>query len=298
MKKTALILAVLAPFLLASTPLMALDFLVGAKAGYFVWEPFFKDMEGSGFGDVEKGEGVLYGPVLSVIFTPTISFSISGFFGTQNTHWHSSNYLQTWEGQTEISEISGTYYADMSRMDIDSALSYRVSELFKIFIGYKYQWISVEMRHTERRHGVNHSEESVIDLYLEILFPSHGPAVGIGYSQPLSPDFFIAANFSVLYLWSKLDMSDSEYQTYNAPTLSYANSAYREEPMGTYDLYQIGLNFEPTIGAQIGGTGVVATLSARIQYMRIKFKEDSETGHGDWYTDMLYGLFVSAMYTF
>lgn len=298
MKKTALIPAVLTVFFFASTPLMSMDFLIGAKAGYFVWEPFFKDMEGSGLADVETGEGVLYGPVLSVIFTPSLSFSVSGFFGAQNTHWHSSNYLQTWEGQTNITEISGTYYADMTRMDIDSALSYRVSELFKIFIGYKYQRISIEMRHTERRHGVNHSEESVIDSHLETLFPSHGPAVGIGYSRPLSPEFFIAANLSALYLWSKLEMSDIEYQTYSAPVLSYANSAYSEHPMGTHDLYQIGINFEPTIGAQIGGTGVVVTLSARLQYMRIKFKDDSEIGHGDWYTDMLYGLFVSALYTF
>ena len=52
----------------AYSPAFAVDFILGAKAGYYVWGPYFRDMTMSGIEDIDSGSGVLYGPVISVLF--------------------------------------------------------------------------------------------------------------------------------------------------------------------------------------------------------------------------------------
>jgi hypothetical protein len=71
--------------LFASVPLFALEFIVGAKAGYYVWQPYLKEIEG--FEDVDRGDGVLYGPILSLLITENLSFSIAALTGKQSKHW-------------------------------------------------------------------------------------------------------------------------------------------------------------------------------------------------------------------
>jgi len=84
MKRTVVtILAALVVFTLS--PVFALDFMVGAKSGYYVWVPYFRDMKGSGIEDIDSGSGVLYGPVVSVLITPDLSLSVAGLFGSQFT---------------------------------------------------------------------------------------------------------------------------------------------------------------------------------------------------------------------
>ena len=90
----------------------------GAKTGYFVWQPYFKDMKGSGVEELETGSGVLYGPTLGVILTDDISFSAVALYGTQSTYWDNENTVKPFGPQTIIS--TGNFYGEIDRVDLDS----------------------------------------------------------------------------------------------------------------------------------------------------------------------------------
>lgn len=279
-----------------------MDFLLGAKAGYFVWEPYFKEMKGGGINDVDKGSGVLYGPVISVLFTPDLTLSVAGLFGKQTTHWFSPNTATTWEDQPgKVVDVSGTYFVDINRIDIDSALSYRVSDSFKLFAGYKFQRNDVMMKYTERRYPIAGTTEHVLnESEGNMITPAHGPALGVGYSRPLGSSFFASANVSIVYMWSKFEMKDFEMRTYDVPAdgLDYAHSSLEKQPDVSYDTRQVGFNFEPALGAVVGNTGVVFTVSARVQYMKIEFIDEWEAAPDGWMTDLFYGGYVSVLYSF
>jgi len=113
------------------TTASAAEYLIGVRGGYFIWDPYLKDLT-SMFENMDTGSGALYGPVASVILTDDLSISISGLFGSQ-----------VGEGKTE-GIPNGSEYQDLKfsfntlRIDIDSALSYRLGENIKIFGGYKF----------------------------------------------------------------------------------------------------------------------------------------------------------------
>ena len=56
-----------------------------------------------------------------------------------------------------------------------------------------------------RAQDVSTSEERLVQGDAEMEIPAHGPAVGVGYSQPFGGSFFATVNLSGLYMWSKLD---------------------------------------------------------------------------------------------
>jgi len=288
---------------MASANSYAMDFIVGAKSGYFVWEPYFKELKGGGIGDVERGSGILYGPVISVIFTPDITFSTAGLFGKQSTHWFSPNTATTWENQPgTVLDVSGNYTVDIERIDIDNALSYRVSRSFKIFAGYKYQRNLMTLVYMERRYPITGSNEHVLyESKTKLALPAHGPALGIGHSLPLGSLFFTSTNLSIVYMWSKFELKDSEMRKYDVDIygdLDYANSTLDKQSGITFDSRQAGLNLEPSLGAIVGDTGVVFNISARIQYMKIKFLDAWEAAPDGWMTDLFYGMYVSILYAF
>ena len=89
-----------------SIPASAMNFIVGAKGGYSVWQPYFKDVGGF-FENIETGTGVLYGPVLSAIITEDLSFSLAGLTGEQSTQW-TMDFEQ--EGDDPDDIRAGTYF--------------------------------------------------------------------------------------------------------------------------------------------------------------------------------------------
>jgi hypothetical protein len=299
MKRGIFIIALALICALAS-PVFAMDYIIGAKGGYFTWIPYVKQIEGGGLDAIDKGEGALYGPVASIMFTPDLSLSVAALFGTQSTHWYAPNKVMSWESGGSA-YLSGNYFMDADRIDIDSALSYRVSESFKVFAGYKYQMITVKYKAAERRSGISSSEETYTESGVNIDTPAQGPALGLGYSLPLGQSFFFTANLSALYMIGKFDMHENKAKVYDVSgspgdinTFTYDNRDGVK-----LDSKQYGFNFEPSLGARIGDTGVIATVGIRVQYMRLNIENDTHlTTKSDWVNDTLYGLFVSVLYSF
>ncbi len=290
------VLSVIASLLIVgcAVPAFAMDVMVGAKAGYYIWSPFYKDGVGaSGMNDIDYGAGVLAGPIFSLLITPDITFSLAGLAGRQSTHWQSK-----FSDFDSAYNVSGGYYFDALRVDIDSALSYRLSDYFKVFAGYKLLYLKTDYKYTEVRTAVANGAIDEIDMYdMQITTPFHGPALGIGLSYPLNDRVFVSANLSALYMVGVFDVNKSVVYRAEAPPAGFTRV---DEDMPKTKMEQFGLNVEPAIGFNPGGGMPIISLGLRFQWLRVHFSETAShlPGPDDWFNDYLYGMFVSAVYVF
>lgn len=280
--------------LFASGPLFALEFIVGAKAGYYVWQPYLEDIQG--FEDVDRGDGVLYGPIVSLLVTENLSFSVAALTGKQSKHWSEDYGVQSTGTVTYVSR--GANYLDVSRTDIDTALSYRLTERLKIIAGYKYQYVKTTVKETARQDDIASTDYQFKYNVSVTETPAHGPAIGFGYSLPLSNIFFITANLTGLYMWSKLEFDEMNLETTYPGGTTIMNFSDI-----SFDSEQIGFNLEPSLGVRVQ-ENLIFTLGFRFQWIRIKFTEDVVLDGMDlleseeWMDDYIYGAFVGIMLVF
>lgn len=282
-----------------TTSVFAIDYVLGARVGFFFWRPFYKDMpSGVGFDDIRVGHGGLYGPILAANFTDQIAFSVSGLFGQQTTQWHSWDGYAT-SGEGEAYRYSSTSYVEANRYDVDSALSYTLVPGFRVFLGYKFQYMKVGWYTTERNYFVADNATEIHDSEFEFKVPLNGFALGCGYSTDISNLYFFSIHLSGIY-------ARGEFQVYHlttrynntgfiAPTTEQPNPQYEESRL---NVHQYGFNIEPSIG--IRTPGPLITLGIRYQLLRTQFYNiDTSGGDGPddrWMNDHLYGVFVSVMY--
>lgn len=274
------------------TTASAMDFLIGAKGGYFVWDEYLKRVDNQQFDAMKNGSGELYGPVFSILFTPDFSFSVSGLFGQQSAQWTSIDYKRS---STDSHLTSSTFAMKVKRIDVDSALSYRLTENFKIFAGYKYQYFDLTLESISfNRDPVTPDNINGDYNMAEVKMPFHGPAIGIGFSAPFGERFFFASNLSALYMWGKFKLSDESYY-YDSNTAAKQFGGGGGSSSGI-TMKTRGLNFEPTIGASTGEGLPIFTLGIRAQWSQTKFFNAAGMGLAEkWANDYQYGLFVSVV---
>ncbi len=277
----------------------AADVMVGAKGGYYVWVPFYRDLGASGMSDIDQGTGMLAGPVFSFVLSPDFTFSLAGLAGRQSTHWQS--LYSDFEGHSNT-QITGGYYFDVLRVDIDSALSYRLDDMFKVFVGYKYLYLRLDYRYTEIRtmSPTGGAIDETDTQNAEFVTPFHGPAIGLGVTRALSERVFLSANFSCMYMWGNFDNTKHERYSYTSDD-NFASGEHRTDVMTTTSMEQFGMNIEPMIGFNPGNDLPIISLGLRFQWLRVKFTENTtgEDAFPDkWLNDYLYGIFVSAIYVF
>lgn len=271
-------------------PASAMDYIIGAKGGYFVWKPFLSDISGSEFSTLESGTGALAGPFLGIAFTNDITLSLSGLFGQQTAQWSMGNRYNEKDGKYE----STTSYMQEQRYDIDTALSYQVIQGVRLFAGYKYQYLEVEWI-SSSRHAGDATSMSVEEDDVVFKIPLQGIAIGGSYTAPFSNLYFFSMTLSGVFMRGKFKYSSHEikYRTYE----SSAITGTPDDESATWDMQQVGLNFEPAIGIRTGGP--IITLGVRYQLLRTQFynAEASNDGPSDnWMNDHLYGVFISVMF--
>ncbi|MBP7582585.1 MAG: hypothetical protein KBA61_01045 [Spirochaetes bacterium] len=301
--KKSLFACTVALILLFASSAFAMDYVLGARAGFFFWSPYYKDMpEGTGFAEMRTGHGGLYGPIFVLNFTDTVALSVSGLFGQQTTQWHSWNGTGAKDDGTEFL-YSRTAYVEANRYDVDSALSYALMPGLRLFAGYKFQYMKVNWYSTERIYTPTSPETYktfINDNEFEFKVPLHGVALGCGYSRSLTDLYFFSVSVSGIYTRGTLNSSQYSAQ-YNDVGLVPPESGKpnpREETFKT-NIHQYGFNIEPSIG--IRTSGPIVTLGVRYQLLRTQFYElDSSGGDGPddrWMNDQLYGVFVAVMFT-
>lgn len=296
MKK--LVFFILFSIAITGSHLYAMDFIVGAKAGYFVWVPYFQEMKGSGIEELETGSGVLYGPAVSIIINDDISFSGVMLYGKQSTYWKNDQTPKNFGSDNIVS--TGTFYSEIQRVDVDSVLSYRFAEQLKLFIGYKYQYTETKIRGSFMASNDGDSNYEVVnigDVTMDV--PSHGPALGIGYSLTLGQNFFASVNFSGLYMFSKQKYEKNRWVTYTVSGGEISYFSTMDASGIEFDTKQVGINIEPSAGIMI--SDIVTTVGLRLQWMRTKFVDEPEIGGvhfapSGWLDDYLYGLFIGVLY--
>lgn len=298
--KTRISIAMACLALFFSAELYALDAMLGVKSGYFVWRPYYQDMEGSGVENMKEGTGFLYGPVFSLGLTNNLSFSFVGLYGKQSTYWDDNENKEKL-GTTDI-KSTGTAFVEITRIDLDSAISYNILENFKVFIGYKYQSTETDLRQTLYITEITTGNDQVFDQSVVMEGPAHGPALGVGLTKTLGSNFFASANLSALYMRSVFNYKNLDVTFYQATAPGHIEP---DPPFIVKDLsfksHQIGLNVEGALGMSV--EPIVVTLGARFQWMRYKFLEDVVIPTSpparyswDWCNDYLYGIFVSVLY--
>lgn len=269
----------------------AAEYLIGLRGGYFMWEPWIKEAAGSLFEQMDTGSGALYGPVASVMFTDDLTLSFSGLFGNQQGSGLSKNI------QTEPSVYQNVKFSfEVLRIDLDSALSYRISDNIKIFAGYKFWYLKTEYSAIDFRYDSASANDLTEVNQDELTFkqPFHGPAAGLGFSVPIgSRGFFFSGNVSGLYMWGKMKLESDTAIRYSG--IIYGTNLPTET---NTDMKVFGVNVEPTIGLNAGEGLPVFTLGVRYQVNKMKFvnQPDDLEMSKDWMTDKIYGVFIGVLY--
>jgi hypothetical protein len=269
----------------SKTTASAADFLVGAKAGYFIWDPYFKHIN-SMYGSMKNGDGVLYGPILSGSVSD-FTLSFSGLFGSQSSHWLEKSFA--FPGSSNKTETANFTF-DNDRIDLDSALSYRITDYFRIIAGYKYQYLSGKLEFVD--FGVDNTGTltSSSVMKAKMTQQNQGPAAGIGFSVPFGERFFFATNVSAIYMFGTFKTTYSYYGY--SPTYNVNNM-----PKNNFNVRMLGTNLEPSIGASLGENLPIVTLGVRFQWAEYKFINPPEnTTNSHWNNDYIYGVFVSTVY--
>jgi len=295
MKKVCILFGII--FLIIAAPLFAVDFIIGAKTGYYIWEPYLDEIPNSGIDGVDRGDGLLYGPVASSSLTDNLSISISALFGMQSKHWTDTENTVDFGGSESLT--SGTYYADMKRRDIDFAISYRIFKQFKFIAGYKYQHIEMTFKETALINGPTYY--NVRHHHVLVNIPSHGPAFGFGYAHTFSEIFFASVNLTGLYMWSKFEIDENDIVFYEPDGTVFQKNPDPQEDV-SFDTRQVGFNLEPSFGSVIQNN-LIFVIGLRYQMLKTKFVDKFVVGTNDltpggWVTDSIYGAFVSVMYVF
>ncbi|HQO00959.1 MAG TPA: hypothetical protein PLI62_01735 [Spirochaetota bacterium] len=272
-------------------PASAMDYIIGAKGGYYVWKPFIRDIPGNEFSTLESGTGALAGPILGISFTNDITLSLSGLFGQQTAQWNVNNAYRAEDNDYQ----SLTCYMQEQRYDIDTALSYQVIQGLRVFIGYKYQYLEVDYIKT-RRTAENATMMGLEEDKMVFEIPLHGVAFGGSYAAPITDLYFFSVSLSGIVMRGKFKVTEYEME-YNTGT-STAIAGTSGSGSQSFDMQQMGFNFEPAIGIRTGGP--IITLGMRYQYLRSQFYNQEATSNDgpsdNWMNDHLYGVFMSVMF--
>ncbi len=292
MKKIIFAISI-AVFFSLSLPAFSADYIIGVKGGYFLWDSYMKESGVSSFKDMERGDGVLYGPIFSVLFTQNLSLSLSGLLGRQSAQW----LIMNGHPEGGAATVSSNTTFNVFRTDLDGALSYRVGEHVRLFAGYKYQHLAIKLN--DARNGFTAGG----DLYFTAVSKSaittmyHGPALGLGLSLPVTEKYFMAANLSAVYMPGKFEMDIDAYNYNDQGNDNFLTRHDNSQNGIKSDLKMWGFNFEPTAGISPGSGLPIVTLGLRVQWTRVKFKEDMGDLNNGWLNDWVYGVFVGVMYT-
>lgn len=145
----------------------AVDISVGASTWYAKWE---MDQSGDS-NEPDIDPEFLYGPVLGINFTPTISLT--------------SIFLY---GEFDMGNDDNGDSEKIERYDSDTALNFALSRYVKIFGGFKYMGYDWE------------SGEHI----------GYGPALGLALTVPLFDNFYLLINASGMYLWGTHEEIDRD----------------------------------------------------------------------------------------
>ncbi|MDI9425430.1 MAG: hypothetical protein QM472_11380 [Spirochaetota bacterium] len=266
-----------------SSPAHALDVSIGPAVWYAWWTPaFWKEWKksshnepGESYLDSDINSTFMVGPAFALSFSP--KWSLTGVL--MWTRWYKAekNGLDNFGAERTEDRF------DITKYDLDVAVNYAVSGSIKVFAGAKYQGYVYQTRD----RNIDIASGLVVDESSgRIGWRSIGPGLGIGVSLPLGDSLFLLCNVSGIVMYSTLDTTFDEKQ-------SWAYISY-------------GANGSLSLAWYVDSITTTLSVGARYQYLyndNYAAKSDSlgdnNPGSGwDKTADRFYGLTFSAVYSF
>lgn len=297
-KNIILIIAV-SMITLFSSAVYGVEYLVGAKAWYANWDSSLKDagkeVPWMGWQYLETGSGWLYGPNAGIIFSERINLSVSYLYGNMQSQFEAS-YSATENGTNYDYYMVGKN--EITRQDVDSALSFQMMSRLKLFLGFKYQTVDMTMKQSGARwdpSAPNNSEFQKVKMTFKQ--ENYAPALGFGTSLPLNEMFAITANVSALYMRGEQRITHrSTYYmsgSFNTPQSQPGFNA-------TMDLEGYGINVDPAILMYLNDINLVIILGFRYQYVNYdgtwRTPPQNVDKKMDNMSETLYGAYLSILY--
>jgi len=301
MKRFALLIVIIVCAFFTLWPTAhATDLLVGAKVWYAYWDPVLKDVGKEvpwmGWQHLEIGDGLLFGPSLGILITDDISLSVAYLYGKMESQFDASYRAEESDGSSTYDRFT-VARNDITRQDIDSALSFRIVSWLKIFAGFKYQTVDMTMKQASSRWLVTGTgEDGVERTKMDFDQLSYSPAIGLGFSFPLSELFAFTANVSVLYMMGEQDISHRSEHYYAS---DFDTPHYGKFDL-SMDLEGYGINIDPAILLFLKDINLVLVLGFRYQYVKYDGTWDTPPENLDDkiedMSDALYGVHFSVLY--
>jgi hypothetical protein len=221
--------------------------------------------------DQKDGDGILYGPMLSYqtddgLWSFSLAFMVFGSF-SQDT-----DVVATVEDYTFLLESD----LDLDRKEIDFAVSRKIWEKFRVFLGFKYQEVEY-VNEIDTEFG----DFDLFEAEATILMPT----AGIGYVHPLSDKMAIGLQGGLLLVTGKVGYG------------LFEDSIEGWEDLDT----TVGFNGEFSLSYMINQNLLV---QAGYRYQTMKLKADFghvpiiDVGIELDDTDTVHGFTVSAVYAF
>ena len=244
---------------------------VGVSTWYNWWDGYFAGLttdvtetKKQEFADMESG--FLYGPLLSLRFNETFSISTLFMIG---------NYSATHSDTINVPLI-GIYPAQLSqeilRYDNDTALNFDITSYFKIFIGFKL--LHLNIKSTSLRPGYT------VPIFIsKIRLTNYAPAVGFGFSIPVTNDLYLLWNLSILF-------SIGDY---------YQEASYPWYIEHDKTINQFGANSRISFAYSFSSINTVLMIGFRYQLLYVFTTGDVRSLSNSKF-DSVYGIEALAMY--
>ena len=257
------IISILFLSILMPCKVYALDITAGA-ATWLAWsEQHSKRAETKYTLDMESDVAFLYGPTLSVKFNEDFNLTFVFLYGRF-----------TYKNQDP--NDSTNFKSD--RIDIDTALNYRLNEYFKVFGGIKY--LSFDMMQVPY-----YSDLALPQFYEQQgLHRSLGLGLGLSATIPVSEDIFLLGTLSGFYLANIGKEKIAEIDLVIG-TIGSSKAKYRD----------YGINSQFSAAYYIASMSTAINLGVRMQYFITDYNNDE---YPVTIKHIIYGITLSATYSF
>ena len=146
----------------------------------------------------DPGQGYMAGPLIGAMSDDgKWSFSLAPMFF--------SDFEQTWSGSAGTMTLNGE--AELSRFDLDMAVSYAMNKNYKFFVGYKMQFMKLDF-------NLSYDTTMGTSMYTyKIDAEAHIPTVGIGAAYALNNKTVAGGQVGLLYSFMNLHVTDQSGAT-------------------------------------------------------------------------------------
>jgi hypothetical protein len=308
MKRIVFLILIMVAFVISPmSGVYSLEYIAGAKAWYANWDPVLKstgeNVPWMGWQYMETGSGWLYGPNVGIILSDKVNLSVSYLYGKMQSQFNADYRATESDGKTSDYSIVGKN--DITRQDVDSALSLQLAGWLKIFAGFKYQTVDMTMKQSGAKWyvtGGTGGDSGFEKVKMTFKQKNYAPALGTGFSLPLGSMFALTANLSALYMRGEQKITHRSVIYTAQPVEDFDTPKSYGGFDSTMALEGYGVNIEPAILLLLNDINTIIVLGFRYQYVRYDGTWDTPPqGVDKKFEDMndtLYGAYLSVLYKF